>query len=103
MEPYDQLIQQPSPKEDFADCIAKLAGLFFKFLGNGDLQSVKELHKHHRIDLDALNCDGMTALQVASVKGHTEVVQWLITEVKVSVNTAGTNGFRAIHYAVQRY
>lgn len=103
MELYHQPIQQFSPEEELAECAVKVAALFFKFIESGDLQNAKTLHEHHKIDHDALNGDEMTALQVASNKGYTEVVQWLIGVVKVSVNAAGINGFRAIHYAVQRY
>lgn len=102
MEPYDEIIQQVSPVEELAECTAKVTAIFFKLIESGDLQNSKMLLQP-KINVESLNGDGMTALQVASDMGHTEMAKWLILKIKVSLDAVGINGFRAIHFAVLKY
>jgi len=100
MEPYKQA--QSTPEEEVIELVSKVTALLFNAVDKRDVSTLNLLHKHHRIDFDTWNGDGMTVLQIASEKGLLEVVEWLIDEAKVGLDVAGLNGFRAIHYAVKR-
>lgn len=97
--------EQSSPafEEQVMELIDKGIGLFFHAVDEADLDAIKELHKHYRIDFDAWKRDGMTALQVACKKNHKELAGWLINEAKVGLDVNGIQGFRAIHYAAHRW
>lgn len=75
--------------------------LFFKAVDRGDLRIAKLLHNRYGVDVDALNADGKTALQLASENGQIDIVQWLLKETKVDIEKPGMNGLRAIHCAVK--
>ncbi len=105
MEQYENelVAKNLSPEEEVVECATKIATLFSDAVERGDLKVAKMLHEYLRIDLDELNVDGMTVLQVACEKGHNSVVKWLINDVKVDLDVPSVNGFRAVHYAVKRY
>jgi len=85
---------------ELVEVVLKNVALFFKAVDRGDLRIAKLLHIRHGVDVDTLNTDGETALQLASEKGHKEIVKWLLNETKVDIEKSNLNGFRAIHYAV---
>jgi len=94
---------QLNSNQKLIDVVTKITKKFFKTVDRGDLQTIKLLHYHHRIDIGgARNANGMTALQLACEKGYKEVINWLIEEAKVGIDVIGTRDFRAIHYAVRR-
>lgn len=103
MEPFEEPIKSPTPMEQVDELISKVVNVFFRAVSEGDLETVKILHdEHHKIKFDAWTDKGMTALQVACEKNHKELVEWLINEAQAGLDVVGIQGFRAIHYAVQR-
>lgn len=89
--------------DQVTELVSKGIDLFFHAVDGGDLETIKKLHQHYRIEFDAWKRGGRTALQVACEKNQKELAEWLINEAKVGLNVAGIQGFRAIHYAVQRW
>ena len=86
---------------ELVEAIIKNEVLFFKAVDRGDLRIAKLLHNRYGVDVDALNADGKTALQLASENGQIDMVQWLLNETKVDIEKPGMNGLRAIHCAVK--
>ncbi len=83
------------------EVLSKSTALFFKAVNRGDLRIAKLLYSRYGVDVNALNADGKTALQLASGKGHQEIVTWLLNETKVDLEKQSLNGWRAIHFAVK--
>ena len=103
MEEYTPESARSALKEQVTELAAKGIDLFFQAVDEGDLDTVKELHKYYRIDFDAWKRDGKTALQLACEKNHKDLVEWFINEAQVGLDVNGIQCFRAIHYAVQRW
>ncbi len=100
MEPF----QTPNPAldEELLDLASKALGLFFKAVDEGDLRLVKLLLVNYKL-LDAddsRNPDGRTALHIASLKGHCDLVEWLLDEAEVDIENPDLKGSRAVHLAV---
>lgn len=66
----------------------------------GNYTVVDELLKSGYHSLDAKNQDGQTALHLASILGHNDIIQRLI-EAGASVNTRDCHGLTPLHYACQ--
>ncbi len=78
--------------------------LFFKAVNEGDLRTAKILYNRQLgVDVETRNSDGKTVLHIASRKGHTDLVEWLVEEAKVDVDKPDLKGFRAIHLAILGY
>ncbi len=89
---------------EIAACIDNGSSLFLKAVENGDLRGAQLLfEKGSKFIADAArNADERTALHVACVKGHKDIVQWLLDAVKMDLEKEDRNGFRAVHDAIQR-
>jgi len=103
MEDYAPEQPRPTLKEQVTGLVSKGIDLFFHAVDEGDLDTIKELRKHYRVDFDAWKRDGKTALQLACEKNHKDLVEWFINEAKVGLDVNGIQGFRAIHYAAHRW
>jgi hypothetical protein len=91
-------------EQEILDGVSKTAPLFIKAVQEGNLPAVKLLHNHHKFNYNArINSNGMTALQIACEKGYKDLVEWLLNEANVDLDKAAEKGFRAVHYAVQKY
>lgn len=73
--------------------------LFLKVVDGGDLRSARLLYNNRGVDAEARNADGRTALHIASLKGHYDLVQWLLVGAKVDANNPDYKGYCATHYA----
>jgi len=100
VEPF-QLVN-PALDEELLDLASKALALFFKAVDEGDLRVFKLLLINYAVlDADDSNdLDGRTALHIASLKGHYELVEWLLNEAKVDIEKPDFRGFRAVHFAV---
>lgn len=101
MEPFET--DQPSLDKEFIELEAKQTALFLDAVERGDLRIAKLLHNRHGVDVDASNTNSMTALHLACQLGHKELVKWLLNEVEADLEKQDDKGFRAIHYAANRY
>ena len=94
----------PSYSKELQELASKEVTLFFQAADGGDLRTAKLLHCRHGVNADeARKPDGKTALHLASLKGHYDLVQWLLEKAKVNVNKPDNRGYSAIHYAVLGY
>lgn len=89
-------------EKEIAASIKKTVSLFFNAVDRGDLSNAKIFHLHHTIVADARNANGESALHVACIKGHKDIVEWLIDDVKVDIEKSSKIGHRPIHYAVRQ-
>lgn len=80
---------------------AKRVALFFKAVASGDLVSVQLLFTKVR-DVDVL-MKSKTALHVASKYGHKDVVKWLLDVANAQLEKRDQRGYRALHYAADKY
>lgn len=89
----------------------QMAGLeFYDAVLNNDLQQLKRLVAQHKLDLNGKflevrrkNDAGLCPIHLASYRGHTYMLQYLI-EAKCDVNhTTGTLRRTALHFAVQSH
>ena len=67
---------------------------------NGRTQTVAELLELGA-DVDAANYNGTTALMIAALNGHTEIVAALLSCERIDVNAANSNGSTALIFAAQ--
>lgn len=94
----------PAIDRELLELFSLESSLFFKAVSEGDLRTAKLLYNRQLgVDAEARNSGGRTALHVASRKGHTDLVEWLLNEAKVDVNKSDVKGYRAIHHAVLGY
>jgi len=100
------LIQPANPAldEEFLELVSMEVSLFLKAVDGGDLRIAKLIHiRRGLVDFGAVEFsspEGKTPLHVAAEKGHMDVVQWILEELKVDIDKPDAKGFRAIHYAV---
>ena len=80
---------------------AQRVARFFKAVESGDLVSVQLLFTKVR-DVDVL-LKSKTALHVAAKYGYKEVVEWLLDEANAQLEKRDRRGFRALHYAADKY
>ena len=94
----------PAINRELLELFSSELALFFKAVNQGDLRTAKILYNRQPgVDVEARNSDGKTALHIASRKGHTDLVEWLLDAAKVDVDKPDLKGFRAIHLAVLGY
>lgn len=75
--------------------------LFYKAVAEGDLRTAKLLYNRHPgVDIEARNPEGMTAIHIAILKGHTNLIEWLVDEVKVDMEKPDMKSYCPIHNAV---
>jgi len=74
---------QPGLDEEITSWIEKGSTLFFKTVEIGDLKSAQLLFKNDKVVANARNADGKTALHVACIMGHKNIVEWLIDAVVI--------------------
>jgi len=99
MDPYQSA--HPAIDRELLELYSLELALFFKVVSEGDLRTAKLLYNRQPgVDVEARNPDGKTALHVASRKGHTNLVEWLLNEAKVDANKPDAKVYRAIHHAV---
>ncbi len=79
--------------------MGKVSDFMFKAVYEGDIRVAKLLFNRHGIDANLRNAEGLTLLHIACNQGHKDLVDWLINGVKLDLEEADKNGFRAIHYA----
>lgn len=72
-----------------------------KFSMQGDLGQVRAL-ADAGVNLDGATEKGLTALMLASLQGHTEVVRFLIDSKKVDVNAKDVSGTTSLMAAAKR-
>lgn len=102
MEPYESAY--PAHDDEMDALAAKQLRLFFDVVDKGNLRVAQLLHHRYGVDVGTRNSiDGMTALHIACLKGHFEVVQWILEEALVDLEEEDNNGFRAIHHAAKGY
>jgi len=98
MEPLES--SEPAVEKELAEFIKKSISLFFDAIKRGDLRTAKLLHFHRTTVVNARSTNGKTPLQIACWKGHSDIVKWLLDEVKVDVEQPDKDGNLPIHYAV---
>lgn len=86
--------------KDLMDLTSKGVALFFKTVDEGAFRVAKLLVNRHGVDPESRNGEGKTALHSACLRGHRDLVEWLLDELKVDMEQSDNKGFRAIHYAV---
>ncbi len=85
------------------DFMSQGINLFIHAVKKGDIGAAKFIYDHHRIDLNGWNAEGVTALQVACLNGHKDLVKWCLERSKINIEERDINGLRAIHYAAIKY
>ena len=71
---------------------------FFRAASTGDLKTIKQLIIRNKIDINITNQEGRTALMIASLEGHVDIVI-LLLDNGASVNMQDKNGWSALMYA----
>lgn len=100
MEPYEAAY--PAHDDEMDALAAKQLRLFFDVVDKGNLRVAQLLHYRYGVDVGTRNSiDGMAALHVACLKGHFDVVQWILDEALVDLEEPDNNGFRPIHHAAK--
>lgn len=67
------------------------------FTKNGNLQSLQKMVAGKpKFDLNRVNSNGDTALIWAALKGHEDIVDWLLTQPTIDVNVVSKNGSTAL-------
>jgi len=97
MDPFQPT--HPTSNKEFLDLASIEVDLFLKVVNEGDLRTAQQLHNRRGVDAEARNAGGMTALHIASLKGHRDIVQWLLVKAKVDVNNPDYKGYCSVHYA----
>ncbi len=94
---------QPSFDQEVEAWIGKGSHLFLKAIEIGDLKSAQVLYKKdNAVVYAALNSVGRTALHIASMKDHKDIVRWLLDDIKMDLEKPDNDGSRPIHHAVQQ-
>jgi len=81
------------------DFMSQGVNLFIHAVKKGDIGAAKFIYDHHRIDFNDWNANGVTALQVACLNGHKDLVRWFLERSKINIEERDIDGLRAIHYA----
>lgn len=97
MDPF--LPTNPTFNKEFLDLASTEVALFLKVVGEGDLRTAQQLYNRRGVDAEARNVEGMNALHLASLKGHCDIVKWLLVKAKVDVNNPDYKGYCSVHYA----
>jgi len=92
---------QPAFDKEIDAWIDQGSALLLKSVEIGDLRNAQRLFNEDKLIVDAaLNADGRTILHVACLKGHKDIVRWLLDSVKVQLEEPDDGGFRAIHHSI---
>ncbi len=91
-----------SLREEINEWTKKGSDLFLKAVEEGDLEMAKFLYTKDREVIYACYEDGRTTLHVGCIKGHKEIVKWLVEVAQMVIEKPDESGYRAIHHAVEQ-
>jgi len=88
--------------DKFSRMKSDMVDLLIEAAGEGDAYLVRQLVTFHNVPVDSgRKSDGSTALHLACLNGHLDLIRWLILDKKADLEKEDSKGRRAVYFAVK--